>query len=200
MDSCIYGEMIYKDVVRILTFSASILLTADVVPSNLSRPNDSSADNPTSLNDSNTLALGVYVTVQGGIDVWLRRRPIYPAKPACVLGPAYSAPSDPPYCHWKRATSWTRVHFVLHVSNDNRQVQQVPSSPALRARSVLRVNWRPTCLRPERLRVYVERRDSRTERTSVRRRRIEGRQYRLPNLLVVGSYIRQRRITVAVLS
>jgi len=64
---------------------------------------------------------------------------------------AYSAPSDPPYCHWKRATSWTRVHFVLHVSNDNRQVQQVPSSPALRARSVLRVNWPPTCLRPERL-------------------------------------------------
>jgi uncharacterized DUF497 family protein len=60
------------------------------------------------------------VTVQGGIDVWFRRRPIHPAKSAFVLGPA-------------------------------RQVQQVPSSPALRARSVLRANWPPTCLRPERL-------------------------------------------------
>ncbi|MBN1653019.1 MAG: hypothetical protein JXA30_04510, partial [Deltaproteobacteria bacterium] len=30
-------------------------------------------------------------------------------------------------------------------------VQQVPSSPALRARSVLRANWPPTCLTPERL-------------------------------------------------
>ncbi|MBN1654468.1 MAG: hypothetical protein JXA30_11920, partial [Deltaproteobacteria bacterium] len=33
-----------------------------------------------------------------------------------------------------------------------RQVQQVPSSPAVRARSVLQVNWPPTCMTPERLR------------------------------------------------
>jgi hypothetical protein len=91
------------------------------------------------------------VTVHWGTPVWLRRRSIHPVKPACVLGPAYSGPSDPPYCHWKVATSWTRVHFVLQLSNDNRQVRQVPSSPALRARSVLRANWPPTCLRPERL-------------------------------------------------
>jgi hypothetical protein len=60
------------------------------------------------------------ITVHEGTAVWLRRRPIHPGKPACVLGPA-------------------------------RQVQQVPSSPALRARSVLRANCPPICLRAKRL-------------------------------------------------
>ncbi len=63
----------------------------------------------------------------------------------------YSGSGDPPYCRWKRTTSWTGVHFVLYVSNDNRKVQRVPSLPALWARSVLQANWPLTCLRPERL-------------------------------------------------
>jgi hypothetical protein len=102
-----------------------------------------------------------FLTVRGGTAVWLRRRPIHPVKPALslgrfysnhpsVLGPAYSGPSDPPVLTMKPFTSRTRVRYASYVSTDNRQVQQVPSSPALRARSVLRANWPPTCLKPGR--------------------------------------------------
>jgi hypothetical protein len=70
-------------------------------------------------------------TVHGGTAVWLRRRPIRPVKPALSLGRFYSNHPS--------------------VLGPARQVRQVPSSPALWARSVLRANWPPTCLRSEHL-------------------------------------------------
>jgi hypothetical protein len=72
-----------------------------------------------------------FITVHGGTAVWLRRRPLHPVKPALFLGRFYSNHPS--------------------VLGPARQVQQVPSSPALRARSVLRANWPPTRLRPEHL-------------------------------------------------
>jgi hypothetical protein len=104
-----------------------------------------------SSSDGNAFPYKSRVTVHGGTAVWLRRPPLHPVKPACVLGPTYSGPSDPPVLTMKPFTSRTCVRSALYVSTDNRQVQQVPSSPALRARSVLRAYWPPTCLRPEHL-------------------------------------------------
>jgi hypothetical protein len=82
------------------------------------------------------------VPVRGGIAVWLRRRPIHPVKPAptlgrfysnhpSVLGPAYSGPSDPPYCRWKRTASRTHVRFALYVSTDNRLVGALLAAPPI---------------------------------------------------------------------
>jgi lipoprotein-anchoring transpeptidase ErfK/SrfK len=76
-----------------------------------------------------------FVSVHGGTAVWLRRRPIHPVKPAPTLGRFYSNHPS--------------------VLGPARQVRQVPFSSALRARSVLRANWPPTCLGPEHLRFFV---------------------------------------------
>jgi hypothetical protein len=47
-----------------------------------------------------------------------------------------------------------------------------PYMPALRARSVLRANWPPTCLRPERLRKYYQYSlESLDDSTQLRRKR-----------------------------